>query len=259
AGSSLRYFANTGGHMPRALLGRLRACFPNAKPYLMYGLTEAFRSTYLDPEEVDRRPDSIGKAIPNAEILVVKPDGSLAGPGEEGELVHRGPLVGLGYWNDPERTAARYRPVPGALKQLPVTELAVWSGDIVRLDDEGFLYFVGRNDDMIKTGGVRVSPMEIEDVLHEVEGVLEAAVVPVTDTELGARIVAVVVADSTDKVMEKRLAAHGRRELPSYLVPSAFVFLDDLPRLPNGKVDRRELRARFATGEAACAAGGGDS
>ena len=115
AHGALRYFANTGGRMPRSTLGKLRAIFPQAKPYLMYGLTEAFRSTYLDPAEVDRRPDSIGKAIPNAEILVVRPDGTPCEPGEEGELVHRGALVALGYWNDPERTAARFRPAPGRL------------------------------------------------------------------------------------------------------------------------------------------------
>ena len=112
AAATLRYFANTGGRMPKATLDRLRAIFPAASPFLMYGLTEAFRSTYLDPAEVDRRPDSIGKAIPNAEILVVRPDGTECDPGEEGELVHRGALVALGYWNDAERTAERFRPVP---------------------------------------------------------------------------------------------------------------------------------------------------
>ncbi len=115
AAQHLRYFANTGGRMPKATLDALRAHFPHAKPYLMYGLTEAFRSTFLDPEQVDRRPDSIGKAIPNAEILVVRPDGTACEPGEEGELVHRGALVALGYWNDPERTVLRFKPVPGPL------------------------------------------------------------------------------------------------------------------------------------------------
>ena len=112
AAENLRYFANTGGRMPKAALDRLRSLFRRAKPFLMYGLTEAFRSTYLDPAEVDRRPDSIGKAIPNAEVLVVRPDGSLCGPGEQGELVHRGALVAMGYWNDPEQTAERFRPAP---------------------------------------------------------------------------------------------------------------------------------------------------
>ena len=128
---SLRYFANTGGRMPRATLDRLRALFPRRSPYLMYGLTEAFRSTYLDPAEVDRRPDSIGKAIPNAEILVVRPDGTRCDPGEPGELVHRGALVALGYWNDPERTAERFSPRPGRDGGLCTPEMAVWSGDTV--------------------------------------------------------------------------------------------------------------------------------
>ena len=134
------------------------ASSPRADPYLMYGLTEAFRSTYLDPREVDRRPDSIGKAIPNAEILVLRPDGTRCAPGEEGELVHRGALVALGYWNDPERTAERYRPVHHPGQEWRAPELAVWSGDTVVADEEGFLYFVGRTDDMIKTSGYRVSP-----------------------------------------------------------------------------------------------------
>ena len=158
ATQSLRYFANTGGRMPKATLKKLRAIFPQAKPYLMYGLTEAFRSTYLDPAEVDRRPDSIGKAIPNAEILVVRPDGTPCEPGEEGELVHRGALVAMGYWNDPEQTAERFKPAPGREAGITTTELAVWSGDIVKADADGFLYFVGRNDEMIKTSGYRVSP-----------------------------------------------------------------------------------------------------
>ncbi|HEY9550046.1 MAG TPA: acyl-CoA ligase (AMP-forming), exosortase A system-associated, partial [Kiloniellaceae bacterium] len=174
AARSMRYFANTGGHMPRALLQRLRGIFPQAKPYLMYGLTEAFRSTYLDPAEVERRPDSIGKAIPNAEILVVNADGRPCGPGEEGELVHRGALVSLGYWNDPLRTAERFRPAPGRPPELPGEELAVWSGDIVRLDEEGFLYYVGRRDDMIKTSGYRVSSTEIEEVVYATGRVEEA-------------------------------------------------------------------------------------
>ena len=130
---------------PRTTLDQLRAVFPRARPFLMYGLTEAFRSTYLDPAEVDRRPDSIGKAIPNAEILVVRPDGTRCEPGEEGELVHRGALVALGYWNDPERTAERFRPAPGHDADWRATpEIAVWSGDTVVADEDGFLYFVGR-------------------------------------------------------------------------------------------------------------------
>lgn len=249
---SLRYFANTGGRMPREVLTRLRGLFSEAKPYLMYGLTEAFRSTYLDPLEVDRRPDSIGKAIPNAEILVVKPDGALAGPGEEGELVHRGPLVGLGYWNDPERTAERYKPAPGGLAGVPATELAVWSGDIVRKDAEGFLYFVGRHDDMIKTSGYRVSPAEVEEALFETGHVREAAAFGVPHPALGQEIVVAVVArdGAADAAM---LAETCRARLPAYMLPARYVFLDALPRSPNGKIDRKALAQDLITraGEAA--------
>ena len=155
----LRYFANTGGRMPLATLTTLRARLPSSRPYLMYGLTEAFRSTYLPPEEVDRRPDSIGKAIPNAEILVLREDGTPCMPNEPGELVHRGALVAQGYWNDPEKTAERYKPLPGRESGLVLPEIAVFSGDTVRMDEEGFLYFVGRRDEMIKVSGYRVSPI----------------------------------------------------------------------------------------------------
>ncbi|MBL8391277.1 MAG: acyl-CoA ligase (AMP-forming), exosortase A system-associated, partial [Candidatus Accumulibacter sp.] len=166
----LRYFANTGGRMPRATLAALRARLPNSKPYLMYGLTEAFRSTFLPPDEVDRRPDSIGKAIPNAEILVLREDGSPCVANEPGELVHRGALVGLGYWNDREKTAERYRPLPAGVggrdAGLVLTELAVFSGDTVSMDEDGFLYFIGRRDEMIKTSGYRVSPTEVEEIVY---------------------------------------------------------------------------------------------
>jgi acyl-CoA synthetase (AMP-forming)/AMP-acid ligase II len=160
----LHYFANIGGRMPKATLDALRAVFPGAKPYLIYGLTEAFRSIYLDPAEADRRPDSIGEAIPNAEIFVVRPDGSPCEPGEQGKLVHRGALVTMGHWNVPVCTAERFNPVPSREGGYCLPEMAVWSGDLVVRDEEGFLYFVGRNDEMIKTSGYRVSPSEIEEV-----------------------------------------------------------------------------------------------
>ena len=166
----LRYFANTGGRMPRETLDALRRHLPKTQPFLMYGLTEAFRSTYLPPAEVDRRPDSIGKAIPNAEILVLREDGSPCAPNEPGELVHRGALVGMGYWNDPEKTAERYKPLPanapGREAGLVLPEIAVFSGDTVRMDEDGFLYFIGRRDEMMKTSGYRVSPTEVEEILY---------------------------------------------------------------------------------------------
>lgn len=242
---SLRYFANTGGRMPKATLKRLRAIFPGAKPFLMYGLTEAFRSTYLDPAEVDRRPDSIGKAIPNAEILVVHPDGTPCAPGEEGELVHRGALVALGYWNDPERTAERFKPAPGRQDGITTTELAVWSGDLVKADDEGFLYFVGRNDEMIKTSGYRVSPTEIEEVVYGTGLVRDAVALGVEDPRLGQRIVLVVSA-AGDGLEASALLAELRRQLPSYMVPSDVIVRSELPRSPNNKFDRNLLRQELA-------------
>ena len=160
----------------------------------MYGLTEAFRSTYLPPEQVARRPDSIGKAIPNAEILVVREDGSRCAPGEPGELVHRGSLVSLGYWNDRQKTAERFRPVPGQDSGLVLDELAVWSGDTVRTDDEGYLYFIGRRDEMIKTSGYRVSPTEIEEVVYATGLVAEAAAFGVPHAILGHAVVLAAVA-----------------------------------------------------------------
>lgn len=240
ATAPLRYFANTGGRMPERTLKRLRDLFPDASPYLMYGLTEAFRSTYLDPSEVDRRPSSIGKAIPNAEILVL--DGTRAcGPGEEGELVHRGPLVALGYWNDPERTAERFRPLPNA-EPWRAPELAVYSGDRVVADEDGFLYFVGRNDEMLKTSGYRVSPTEIEEAAHRTGLVRECVALGLPDERLGHRIVLVVSPARSEHVDREALLAQLRRDLPLYMLPADVIELAEIPRSPNGKFDRVVLR-----------------
>jgi acyl-CoA ligase (AMP-forming) (exosortase A-associated) len=246
AAGNLRYFANTGGRMPKATLDTLRGHFPQARPYLMYGLTEAFRSTFLDPAQVDRRPDSIGKAIPNAEILVVRPDGTLCDAGEEGELVHRGALVALGYWNDPERTAVRFRPVPGPAADWRTPEIAVWSGDAVVRDDEGFLYFVGRKDEMIKTSGYRVSPTEIEEVAYDTGLVRDAVALGVDDDRLGQRIALIVTAAGSGTLEPEALIAEMKRQLPPYMVPSTVTVRDDIPRGPNGKFDRNLLRAEVA-------------
>lgn len=241
ATASLRYFANTGGRMPRATLGRLREIFPQASPFLMYGLTESFRSTYLDPAEVDHRPDSIGKAIPNAEVLVVRPDGTRCAPGEEGELVHRGALVAQGYWGDAARTAERFRPAPGAVQDWRSPELAVWSGDRVVADEEGFLYFVGRTDDMIKTSGYRISPTEIEEVAYDSGLVRDAAALGLPDEALGHRVV-LVVSPAVQDFAAADLIDVLRRQLPRYMVPAEVVVRPELPRSPNGKFDRVLLR-----------------
>jgi acyl-CoA ligase (AMP-forming) (exosortase A-associated) len=239
----LRYFANTGGRMPRETLDALRARVPSAKPFLMYGLTEAFRSTYLPPEQVDRRPDSIGQAIPNAEILVLREDGSACGPDEPGELVHRGPLVGQGYWNDPEKTAERYRPMPGRPGGLVLPEYAVFSGDTVRRDSEGFLYFVGRRDEMIKTSGYRVSPTEVEELLYATRLVGECVAFGVDHPVLGQAIQVIATppagADALDVVA---LLAACKQQMPAYMVPAGVQPASGpLPRNPNGKIDRKLL------------------
>ena len=244
----LRYWANTGGRMPRATLERLRHLVPGAQPYLMYGLTEAFRSTYLPPAEVDRKPDSIGRAIPNAEVRVLREDGSECAVDEPGELVHRGPLVALGYWNRPEETARRFKPWPSAL--LPAggdwlaPERAVYSGYTVRRDAEGFLYFVGRRDEMMKTSGYRVSPTEVEEALYASGLVAEALVYAVPDEVLGSAICAAVLASRnasghTDEDSAAVLA-HCREHLPAFMLPKALNWVDQpLPRSPNGKLDRQ--------------------
>lgn len=254
AAESVRYFTNTGGHMPRPTLDRLRRAMPNAAPYLMYGLTEAFRSTYLPPAEVDNRPDSMGKAIPNAEILVVREDGSLCAPGEPGELVHRGALVSLGYWNDPDRTSVRFKPAPGQDPALPVTELAVWSGDTVRMDEDGFLYFVGRQDEMIKTSGYRVSPTEVEEVIYASGLVSEAVAIGVTHETQGQAIVIVATPPPEKPADEDALLAACRKELPPFMVPQQVVMRDALPRNPNGKIDRKRIASELEAMFEDCAA-----
>jgi acyl-CoA ligase (AMP-forming) (exosortase A-associated) len=250
-GESLRYFANTGGRMPRETLTVLRKRVPKAAPFLMYGLTEAFRSTYLPPEEVDRRPDSIGKAIPNAEILVLREDGSECAPDEQGELVHRGALVGMGYWNDGEKTAERYRPLPmgvgGREAGLQLPEVAVFSGDTVRRDNDGFLYFIGRRDEMMKTSGYRVSPTEVEEVLYATKLVGECAAFGVDHPMIGQAIQVIATPPTNAAALDvAALIAECRMRMPAYMVPAGVhVVAGPLPRNPNGKIDRRLLATQW--------------
>lgn len=246
----LRYFANTGGRMPRETLNALRGHLPQTKPYLMYGLTEAFRSTYLPPDEVDRRPDSIGKAIPNAEILVLREDGSPCAPNEPGELVHRGALVGMGYWNDPEKTAERYKPLPshapGREAGLVLPETAVFSGDTVRMDEDGFLYFIGRRDEMMKTSGYRVSPTEVEEVLYATKLVGECVAFGVDDDRLGQAIQVIATPADGGELDVAALLAECRSRMPAYMIPAGIeVRHGSLPRNPNGKIDRKTLATEW--------------
>ncbi|MCP3102891.1 acyl-CoA ligase (AMP-forming), exosortase A system-associated [Myxococcus sp. K15C18031901] len=248
----LRYFANTGGKMPRETLARLRARVPAAKPYLMYGLTEAFRSSFLPPAEVDRRPDSIGRAIPNQELLVLRPDGTPCEPNEPGELVHRGSTVSLGYWNDPEKTAERFRLLPRRIQGLVLPEMAVFSGDTVQMDEEGFLYFIGRNDEMLKSSGYRISPVEIEEALYSTGLVAEAAAVGLPDERLGHRIAVILQPREPASFSADVLLRALQKSVPPYMVPHRVeVRQASLPRNGNGKIDRKSLLKELLDMEAA--------
>lgn len=232
--------------MPPALLAALRRLLPGAAPFLMYGLTEAFRSTYLPPGEVDRRPGSIGRAIPNAEVLVLRDDGSPCAAGEEGELVHRGPLVSLGYWNAPELTARRFRPVPHGIGPAGQPEYAVWSGDRVVTDEDGFLYFRGRRDEQIKSSGYRISPTEIEEVVLASSLVAEAVAVGVPDDRLGERVAIAAVATNPANPPTAALLLHCQQALPPYMVPARITWCSTLPRNANGKHDRAAIKSWLA-------------
>lgn len=237
---ALRVMTNAGGHLARGAVAELRAAQPLARLFLMYGLTEVLRSTYLPPEEVDRRPDSIGRAIEGAEVFVIRDDGTAAAPGEIGELVHRGPTVTLGYWKDPELTDRVFRPNPLRPPGAPGTERVVYSGDLVRRDEDGFLTFVGRKDRIIKTLGYRVGPDEVSDVLHASGQVTEVVVVGEPDEQWGERIVAYVVLAPNGAL--DQLSAHCARELPRYMQPARFEVRDALPTLSSGKPDVMALK-----------------
>jgi len=242
---NLRYITNSGGKLPEATIRALRGKLPATRVFLMYGLTEAFRSTYLPPELVDERPTSIGKAIPHAEILVVRPDGTECGPDEPGELVHRGALVGRGYWRDEERTRERFKPLPERLAGMPLPEIAVWSGDLVRKDADGFLYFVGRNDELIKTSGYRVSPTEVEEALYSTRLVSGAVAFGVAHESLGQSIAVVAEAAPGEAADSERLLAEVRWQLPPFMVPATVLWQEELPRNPNGKLDRSGIINRW--------------
>jgi acyl-coenzyme A synthetase/AMP-(fatty) acid ligase len=230
--------------MPVPTTHTLQRMLPDTLIYLMYGLTESFRSTYLPPDQVTIRPESMGKAIPNAEVLVINEEGRECAPNEPGELVHRGALVSLGYWNDPEKTAERFKPCPTQPLEIPNTELAVWSGDQVMKDEEGYLYFISRKDEMIKTSGYRVSPTEIEESAYTSGLVAAAAAVGLPHAGLGQAILLIVTPGTeatANEDLEEAVMAHCRQELPNFMVPSIIVARSALPHNQNGKIDRRVL------------------
>jgi amino acid adenylation domain-containing protein len=234
---ALRKLTNTGGRLPVDAVRQLRRSQPQAELFLMYGLTEAFRSTYLPPERVDSKPESVGQAIPGAEVIVIDEELKRCEPGAVGELIHRGPTVALGYWNDPDATARVYRPNPLRPDESPNAERVVFSGDLVYADSEGDLFFVGRQDTMIKTLGHRVSPDEVADVLYASGEVLEAIVASEPDELRGSRIIAQVVLTETGD--RERLEAYCAAELPRYMQPSRIDVRPSLPRTSSGKFDVR--------------------
>lgn len=246
AAAMLRRLTNSGGALTPALIEAMRRTFPNAAIYPMYGLTEAFRSTFLDPELVAAHPTSMGRAIPHAEILVCRPDGSITADDEPGELVHCGPLVAQGYWQDPARTAERFRAAPSASKWGGT---AVWSADTIRRDAEGLLHFVGRDDAMIKTAGNRVSPTEVEEAAAASGQIHEAVAFGVPDARLGAAIILIVRGKAAAD--RDALATCLRRTLPNFMQPQTIEWRDALPRNPNGKLDRVAIAAEWQARAAA--------
>lgn len=244
--TELRYLSNTGGTIPSTHLELLRAVFPTTKIFLMYGLTEAFRSTFLPPSEVGRGAACIGKAIPDTDAWVVRPDGTETADDEEGELVHRGPTIALGYWGDPEKTRSVYRVNPFAPPELNGADVVVYSGDVVRRDAEGFLHYVGRRDEQIKTQGYRVSPLEIEELLYGTGRVHEAAAFGKKDELLGQRIVAICSLREGTTVTAEELRQLVSTRAPSHLVPQELHIVADLPKNSNGKTDRSLLRSEYA-------------
>jgi acyl-CoA ligase (AMP-forming) (exosortase A-associated) len=242
--AALRYISNTGGAMPQNVLESLRRMLPSTRVFLMYGLTEAFRSTYLPPEELDRRPTSMGKAIPNTEILVLNEQGQMCKPGEVGELVHRGPTVSMGYWGNPEATNRVLKPNPLLPVELGDVEKVCYSGDLVRTDEDGFLYYVGRRDAMIKSCGIRISPTEVEEVAFKSGRVRHAAAIGVPDPLLGQVVKLFVVPRDGEPVDRDAVLAFCEEKMPRYMVPKFLEVLPELPKTSSGKIDYPALRRR---------------
>lgn len=240
----LRYITNTGGAMPQPVLKILRQVLPTTKIYLMYGLTEAFRSTYLPPDELDSRPTSMGRAIPDNEILVLNEHGQQCAPGEVGELVHRGSTVSMGYWGNPEATARVLKPNPLLPSELGDCERVCYSGDLVKMDEDGFLYYLGRRDTMIKSSGYRISPTEVEEVLFQTGKVRQAAVIGIPDDVLGQSIKAFLVAKNGDPLDCDAILDFCSEKMPRHMVPKHVEVMAELPKTSSGKVDYPALRRR---------------
>jgi acyl-CoA ligase (AMP-forming) (exosortase A-associated) len=241
----LRYMTNTGGRMPEQLTKSFRQAHPHVQIYLMFGLTEAFRSTYLPPDQVDIRPTSMGKAIPDVEILVLNDKGEECKPGEVGELVHRGGTISMGYWRDPENTSKRFRPAPFEKGKNGMPEIAVYSGDFVKKDEEGFLYYIGRMDQMIKSRGMRVSPEEIEEYVHASSLISHVVAFSISKNDVESQIVAAIVPKDPQGFNENELRTYCKREMPEYMCPEIFWRWDKFPLTSTGKPDRVGIREAY--------------
>jgi acyl-CoA synthetase (AMP-forming)/AMP-acid ligase II len=228
--SRIRYVTNTAAALPVKHIRMLRDLFPAARIYSMYGLTECKRCTYLPPQDLERKPESVGIAIPNTEMWIVDEHGARVGPGVVGQLVIRGPTVMKGYWEKPEATAKKLKPGP-----LP-GEQVLYTGDYCRMDEEGYLYFVGRMDDVIKSRGEKVAPKEVESALMDIPGVKEAAVIGVPDDLLGQAVKAYVVLENGFLIPEREIQKECQRRLESFMVPKYIVTVPSLPRTDTGKI-----------------------
>jgi acyl-CoA synthetase (AMP-forming)/AMP-acid ligase II len=242
----MRFCASTGGRMDPGLVDELSDLMPHMRFTVMYGLTEAFRATALDPADFPTHRGSIGKAIPHAEVRIVREDGSEADAGEVGEIVQMGQLLGQGYWRAPEATAERYRPAPAAFGHR-AGEPAVFSGDLGWRDEEGFLYFAGRKDRLIKSRGFRIAPEQIERALVEHGGTGSVHVIGIEDEALGQRIVAFLEVRDRALPDDASLRLRLRPHLASYMIPDEFVRVAEFPLNGNGKPDGRSLMLRQVT------------
>lgn len=241
----LRYISNTAAALPVEHIQKLRALFPHVKLYSMYGLTECKRVSYLPPDQLDIRPTSVGRGMPNEEVYIVDENGHRVPPGVVGELVIRGANVMKGYWELPEETDRCLKPGP-----LPGEKL-LYSGDLFRADEEGYLYFVGRRDDIIKTRGEKVSPREVEDVIHSLDGVAEVAVIGIPDPVLGSAIKAIVSLRPNSRLSEKDVLRHCASKLEDFMRPKLVEFQPSLPKTESGKISKRLLREEEQTREGA--------
>lgn len=232
----IKTVTNTAAALPKEFIPDLKKIFPNALIFRMYGLTECKRVCYLEPELIDIKPDSVGKAIPGTEVFLLTPDGKPVPPGESGILHIRGPHVMVGYWNKPELTNEMLK--PGKIPR----EMVLCSNDWFKMDDEGFLYFLGRNDDIIKTRGEKVSPIEIENVIYNIPGIKEVAVIGTSDNILGEAIVAFVTAYENQNFTEKEIQNECSQHLENFMIPQQIKILKEMPKSSNGKIDKKELK-----------------